>query len=57
MTAIDTHSKPKVYMSERDIKRIFNLPKPAMKALEDWENKNKEHKGHEDEHTQHTDAK
>lgn len=39
--------KPKVYMTEREMKRIFNLPKPAMKALEEWEKKHTKNEGHE----------
>lgn len=31
--------KPKTWMSERDIKRTFSLPRPAAKALEDAEKK------------------
>lgn len=41
MTAMHTQNKPKVYMTEREMKRIFNLPRPALQALEDWEKNNK----------------
>jgi len=57
MTATQEIRKPKVYMSEREMKRIFNLPRQASDALDLWKHKNLEQKGEDHGTTTNEDAK